>query len=41
MEDAVAEDSPEHHEAKLEQFARLFGQVMTAKEVIKELRRAI
>ncbi|MDE0106664.1 MAG: cysteine hydrolase [Bryobacterales bacterium] len=41
VEDAVAEDSPEHHEATLEQFERLFGQVMTAKEVIKELRRAI
>ena len=41
VEDAVAEDSAEDHEATLEQFARLFGQVMTAEEVIKELRREI
>ena len=41
VEDAVAEDFPEDHEATLEQFERLFGQVMTTEEVLKELRGSI
>lgn len=41
VEDAVAEDVPEDHEATLEQFERLFGQVMTTEEVLKELRGSI
>ncbi len=37
IEDAVAEDRPEWHEATLEQFERLFGRVAASDALIQEL----
>jgi len=41
VEDAVAEDAPEFHDATLEQFQRLFGAVMTTDEVIVALEQRV
>jgi biuret amidohydrolase len=38
VEDAVAEDRPEWHDASVERFERLFGRVLTTDEVLAELR---
>ncbi|HEY7145469.1 MAG TPA: cysteine hydrolase [Streptosporangiaceae bacterium] len=37
VEDAVAEDAPDYHDATLEQFSRLFGAVLPADEVLAAL----
>jgi nicotinamidase-related amidase len=37
VEDAVAEDRPDYHAWTLEQFRRLFGRVVTTREVVAEL----